>query len=75
MKKYLNFIGLGVEPTGAFLHAIRRAENRAEFFRHCAAHLSHDDPMPLLPFAPPLAPHDVLAVDDQAPAVFNPRLA
>lgn len=24
MKKYLNFIGLGVEPTGDFLHRIRR---------------------------------------------------
>jgi len=62
MKKYLNFIGLGVEPTGAFLHAIRRAATRAEFFRYCAAHLSHDEPMPLTPFPLPLKPCDVLAV-------------
>jgi tRNA-dihydrouridine synthase B len=63
MKKYLNFIGLGVEPTGAFLHAIRRAETRSEFFRLCAEHLSHDDPMPLVPFEIPLAPQDVLACE------------
>ena len=63
MKKYLNFIGLGVEPTGAFLHAIRRAESRAEFFRLCADHLCHDDPMALVPLALPLAPHDVLAAE------------
>lgn len=63
MKKYLNFIGLGVEPTGAFLHAIRRAESRAEFFRLCADHLSHDEPMPLVPFSLPLASHDVLAAE------------
>jgi tRNA-dihydrouridine synthase len=61
MKKYLNFIGLGVEPTGAFLHAIRRAESRAEFFRHCRDHLAHDHPMPLKPFPVPLSPGDVLA--------------
>jgi tRNA-dihydrouridine synthase len=52
MKKYLNFIGAGVEPTGAFLHAIRRVTTRADFFRVCEAHLDHDRPMPLEPFAP-----------------------
>jgi tRNA-dihydrouridine synthase len=61
MKKYLNFIGLGVEPTGAFLHAIRRAGSRAEFFRHCSDHLAHDHPMPLRPLPVPLSPGDVLA--------------
>jgi tRNA-dihydrouridine synthase B len=53
MKKYLNFIGLGVEPTGAFLHAIRRAVTRAEFFLICAEYLDHPEPMPLEPFALP----------------------
>jgi tRNA-dihydrouridine synthase len=52
MKKYLNFIGAGVEPTGAFLHVIRRVTTRADFFRVCEAHLDHDRPMPLEPFAP-----------------------
>lgn len=61
MKKYLNFIGLGVEPTGAFLHAIRRVATRAEFFAACEAHLSHHRPMPLTPFPVPLKPADVLA--------------
>jgi len=56
MKKYLNFIGLGVEPTGAFLHAIRRTDSRAEFFRLCVDALAHDDPMPLVPFTPGPAP-------------------
>jgi tRNA-dihydrouridine synthase len=63
MKKYLNFIGLGVEPTGAFLHAIRRAESRTEFFRLCTEYLSHGEPMPLEPYTLSLAAHDVLAAD------------
>lgn len=50
MKKYLNFIGVGVEPTGAFLHAIRRVMTKADFFRICAEHLTHDELMPLEPF-------------------------
>lgn len=47
MKKYLNYIGLGVEPTGQFLHAIRRVMTKADFFRICAEHLDHGDAMPL----------------------------
>lgn len=51
MKKYLNFIGLGVEPTGRFLHEIRRVANEPDFMAICAAHLDHDEAMPLEPFA------------------------
>ena len=51
MKKFLNFIALGVEPTGRFLHEIRRATTETEFFAICAGHLAHDEPMPLEPFA------------------------
>ncbi len=51
MKKYMNFIGLGVEPTGEFLHGVRRATTRAEFFALCREFLDHDEPMPLEPFA------------------------
>ncbi len=51
MKKYLNFVGLGVEPTGQFLHLIRRVTTEAEFFRVCESFLDHDEPMPLEPFA------------------------
>ena len=61
MKKYLNFIGLGVEPTGAFLHAIRRAVTRAEFFRICAEFLDHGEAMPLDPFPIALNSVDVIA--------------
>ena len=50
MKKYLNFIGAGVEPSGRFLHDIRRVDTRAEFFRLCTEFLDHDTPLPLEPF-------------------------
>ena len=61
MKRYLNFIGLGVEPSGAFLHEIRRVTTRAEFFRVCGAFLDHRNPMPLEPFAIALKHTDVMA--------------
>ncbi len=51
MKKYLNFIGLGVEPTGAFLHQIRRVATAADFFKVCETFMDHEEPMPLVPFA------------------------
>ncbi len=50
MKKYMNYLGLGAEPTGQFLHQIRRVETKAEFFRVCEAFLNHDQSMPLEPF-------------------------
>ena len=50
MKKYLNFIGIGVEPTGQFLHQIRRVETKVDFFRVCEEFLNNDRPMPLEPF-------------------------
>jgi len=55
MKKYLNFIGAGVEPGGEFLHRIRRCQSRAEFFEICRRFLEHDRPLPLEPF-PELKP-------------------
>ena len=50
MKKYLNFIGMGVEPTGQFLHQIRRVSTKTDFFRVCEEFLDHDRRMPLEPF-------------------------
>ncbi len=50
MKKYLNFIGVGVEPTGQFLHQIRRVSTKVDFFRVCEEFLDHDRPMLLEPF-------------------------
>jgi tRNA-dihydrouridine synthase B len=61
MKKYLNFLGLGVEPTGAFLHAMRRTKTKAELFALCAGHLDHDVLMPLEPFTLELKATDVMA--------------
>jgi len=49
MKKYLNYIGLGIEPSGDFLHRIRRANTEAEFFEICETHLQHNHPLPLEP--------------------------
>jgi tRNA-dihydrouridine synthase B len=39
MKKYLNFVGQGVDPAGAFLHDMRRAESEAALFAVCDRHL------------------------------------
>jgi tRNA-dihydrouridine synthase B len=61
MKKYLNYIGLGVEPTGKFLHDIRRITTEAEFFRICEDYLNHNRPMPMEPFSLGLKATDVMA--------------
>ena len=61
MKKYLNYIGLGVEPTGEFLHQIRRVTTEHDFFNLCETYLSHDQPMPLEPFTLDLKATDVMA--------------
>ncbi len=47
MKKYMNFLGEGLEESEDFLHAIRRCDARGEFFAICSRHLEHDRPMPL----------------------------
>jgi nifR3 family TIM-barrel protein len=61
MKKYLNYIGLGIEPTGQFLHQIRRVATKTDFFEVCEEFLDHDQPMRLEPFALDLKEADVLA--------------
>jgi tRNA-dihydrouridine synthase B len=61
MKRYMNFIGLGVEATGGFLHAIRRVMTKADFFRICSEYLEHDEPMPLEPFKLVLQESDTMA--------------
>lgn len=53
MKKYLNYIAAGVEPTGQFLHDIRRVTTRVDFFRVCETFMDHDTPLPLEPFNTP----------------------
>jgi tRNA-dihydrouridine synthase B len=42
MKKYLNFVGQSVDPQGAFLHDMRRAQTEAELFGICDRHLLTD---------------------------------
>ena len=39
MKKYLNFVGQSVDPSGAFLHDMRRAETEVALFTICDRHL------------------------------------
>jgi nifR3 family TIM-barrel protein len=61
MKKFVNFIGLGVDPEGTFLHRMRRTAKREEFFTLCDEFLDHDRPMSLEPYKLGLAETDVLA--------------
>jgi tRNA-dihydrouridine synthase B len=61
MKKYTNFIGVGVDPEGHFLHEIRRVTTEREFFAVCENFMDHTDAMPLEPFPLQLAERDVMA--------------
>lgn len=61
MKKYMNYLAVGVEPSGEFLHRIRRVSTEADFFRACGEFLDHDRPMPLEPFSIKLHPADLMA--------------
>jgi tRNA-dihydrouridine synthase len=49
MKKYMNFLGEGLDEPAAFLHDIRRCSTRDEFFSICSRHLDHARAMPLQP--------------------------
>jgi len=61
MKKYMNYLGAGVDAAGQFLHQIRRVSTKADFFRVCEEFLNHDQPMPLEPFSLALKETDVMA--------------
>jgi len=61
LKKHMNYLGIGVEPTGQFLHRIRRAASEAEFLGICERFLDHDRPMALEPFDLGLGPGDLMA--------------
>jgi tRNA-dihydrouridine synthase len=61
MKKYFNYIAIGIEPTGDFLHRIRRVTTEDELFTVCEEYLDHDQTMALEPFDLNLKPRDVLA--------------
>jgi tRNA-dihydrouridine synthase len=55
MKKFLNFVGTGVDADGAFLSAMRRAPDASALMRVCDAHLlaggADKRPFPPEPFA------------------------
>jgi len=61
LKKYLNYLGVGVESTGQFLHQVRRVTTTAALFRLCADFLDHDRPMLLEPFPLALKEGDLMA--------------
>jgi len=60
MKKFMNFIGEGVDEK--FLFEIRRVTTTAEFFRVCENFLDHDEPMSLEPPVISETPLDLPAV-------------
>jgi tRNA-dihydrouridine synthase B len=49
MKKFMNYLGEGLGTRGQFLHQIRRAETRDNFFGICREFLDHDQPAKLEP--------------------------
>jgi tRNA-dihydrouridine synthase len=52
MKKYLNYIAVGIDPDAQFLFQIRRVATEGEFFRVCERFLDHDrEAFPLQPFS------------------------
>ena len=61
MKRFMNYLGLGVDAEGKFLHAIRRVKTKSEFFATCESFLDHDQPTPLEPFRLALKECDLLA--------------
>ncbi len=44
-KKYANFIGTGIEPTGRCLHRIQRAASQEGLFGAAEEYLDHDRPL------------------------------
>jgi tRNA-dihydrouridine synthase len=51
MKKFLNFVGQGVDPDGAFLHEMRRARLVEDFFAVCDHYLLKDEAFAAEPYA------------------------
>lgn len=50
IKKHINYVGVGIDAEGQFLHRIRRVNTEADFFDICEEFLEHDRPLPLTPF-------------------------
>ena len=60
MKRFMNYLGLGVDREGRFLHDIRRVQTRVDFFAVCERFLDHDESMVLEPFKLGLKERDVV---------------
>jgi tRNA-dihydrouridine synthase B len=50
VKKYLNYVGVGIDPAGQFLFQVRRMTSTPEFHAICRRFLDHDRPLALEPF-------------------------
>ena len=68
MKKYLNFVGQSVDPTGAFLHDMRRTESEAALFEVCDRHLLAE---PAREFAPEPYPGVIARPNCETPSVLT----
>ncbi|MEO6876810.1 MAG: tRNA-dihydrouridine synthase family protein [Opitutaceae bacterium] len=68
MKKYLNFVGQSVDPAGAFLHDMRRAESEATLFEICDRHLLADSGRE---FAPDPFPGVIARPNCETPSVLS----
>ncbi len=68
MKKYLNFVGQSVDPAGAFLHAMRRAETEAGLFSVCDEHLLAE---PTREFSPEPYPGVIARPNCETPAAAD----
>lgn len=70
MKKFLNFVGQGVDAEGAFLYDMRRTSTEAELFTVCDRHLLSE---PDRPFAAEPYPGVIARPNCETPEAPDPR--
>ncbi|MFT3781660.1 MAG: tRNA-dihydrouridine synthase family protein [Nibricoccus sp.] len=68
MKKYLNFVGQSVDPTGAFIHDMRRALTEVDLFTVCDRHLLAE---PTKEFSPEPYPGVIARPNCETPSTAN----
>lgn len=68
MKKYLNFVGQGVDASGAFLYDMRRTDSEAALFAVCDRHLLAE---PARPFADEPYPGVIARPNCETPAAAD----
>lgn len=67
LKKFMNFLGAGIDAEGRFLHRIQRVSAMDTFFGICEEFLAHDRPMSLEPMVAARVP------DAEIPALPTQR--